>query len=870
MGLAVLILLGAVIALWSALLKAARRLDLVEKRLAGWDVTVNELALLYRRVGSLEDRVQAGVAGTTTLPETGAEADEPAPAPIPTRPETPAAVEPPAATSPPPEVASPASAPRAPAPVLPAHPEPDLPPTPDDVPSEAEGWEVTVGTSWLNKIGVTVTVIGIALMVGYSMANVGPAGRVILGYVLSIALLAAGVVFERRDAYRNYGYGLVAGGWAGLYFTTYAMRAVPAAQIITSDVVGTAGLALVAVGMIGHSLRYRSQTVTGLAYVVAFITLMLTPLRMFSLVATVPLAASLLFISQRFGWVRVSVLGVAATYAVFVLRTQALGSGASPFALTPEPYLVLAAYWLTFEIADIAARRRRPDEDGEVAPLFALNAVGLLLSGLIQLPPDVRFMTWFATVSAAAFLASAIVRARLLGLRHAETVDAAAFTTTHGAIAMAAALALWSVDLRFAGVRESLGLLLGAELLFLSGLALRDVHVRHMATIGGAVATLHVLHLAGLAGGPVVPAAGLSAGWSATALILAATWYANRETLRLRRLAPAMLEYGYSWTGTWLIVPVLDREFEFARALLAALALAAVLIEVGLRRRPEYRWQGYIVGPAAAVLMLPFFALGGGTPSDTWTVLPLAVVLAYAVAVRLARTPAGIGGRGARLAAGLSATFGTALLATFQHEVLPPEMVGPVWSATGLVLLLAGSWRHVPLLRGHAYALLVSGPAFAFGAILRPADATPAQLASVLAALMAAYAGTQIARGPIRAAWPDGGEPPSEETARLGLSVLATLVLTAVIALEAPDNAITLLWGLEGLALLGLGFPARDRVLRLSGLGLLLLCILKLFLYDLRELEALPRIISFVVLGVVLLAVSWVYTRFRDRLRRYL
>jgi uncharacterized membrane protein len=33
------------------------------------------------------------------------------------------------------------------------------------------------------------------------------------------------------------------------------------------------------------------------------------------------------------------------------------------------------------------------------------------------------------------------------------------------------------------------------------------------------------------------------------------------------------------------------------------------------------------------------------------------------------------------------------------------------------------------------------------------------------------------------------------------------------------------------------------------------------FIYDLSELEALPRIMSFVVLGLVLLGVSWAYTR---------
>ncbi|MBI5083849.1 MAG: DUF2339 domain-containing protein [Acidobacteria bacterium] len=60
------------------------------------------------------------------------------------------------------------------------------------------------------------------------------------------------------------------------------------------------------------------------------------------------------------------------------------------------------------------------------------------------------------------------------------------------------------------------------------------------------------------------------------------------------------------------------------------------------------------------------------------------------------------------------------------------------------------------------------------------------------------------------------------------------------------------------------------RVLRISGLSMLIVCIGKLFFYDLRNLETLPRIISFIALGIILLGVSWAYTRFRERLRRLL
>jgi uncharacterized membrane protein len=72
------------------------------------------------------------------------------------------------------------------------------------------------------------------------------------------------------------------------------------------------------------------------------------------------------------------------------------------------------------------------------------------------------------------------------------------------------------------------------------------------------------------------------------------------------------------------------------------------------------------------------------------------------------------------------------------------------------------------------------------------------------------------------------------------------------------------------MVLLLAGFPLRERALRLQGLALLLLCILKLFIYDLRNPETLYRILSFITLGLILLGVSWVYTRFRDRLKAYL
>jgi uncharacterized membrane protein len=43
-----------------------------------------------------------------------------------------------------------------------------------------------------------------------------------------------------------------------------------------------------------------------------------------------------------------------------------------------------------------------------------------------------------------------------------------------------------------------------------------------------------------------------------------------------------------------------------------------------------------------------------------------------------------------------------------------------------------------------------------------------------------------------------------------------------------------------------------------------------LFLYDLRNLETLYRILSFVALGLILLSVSWIYSRFREQVEKLL
>jgi hypothetical protein len=74
-----------------------------------------------------------------------------------------------------------------------------------------------------------------------------------------------------------------------------------------------------------------------------------------------------------------------------------------------------------------------------------------------------------------------------------------------------------------------------------------------------------------------------------------------------------------------------------------------------------------------------------------------------------------------------------------------------------------------------------------------------------------------------------------EAKVRPAISVLATGLVTWLLYERMPASYLTVACGAQGMVLLLAGFPLRERALRLQGLPLLLLCILKLFIYDLRK-----------------------------------
>ena len=86
----------------------------------------------------------------------------------------------------------------------------------------------------------------------------------------------------------------------------------------------------------------------------------------------------------------------------------------------------------------------------------------------------------------------------------------------------------------------------------------------------------------------------------------------------------------------------------------------------------------------------------------------------------------------------------------------------------------------------------------------------------------------------------------------------------------AQRLSLSLVWAVYGGVMLAIGMNRRSKLLRIMALALLGLTILKVFLFDLSSLDRLYRIISFIVLGAILLAVSFLYQRYRRRISEML
>ena len=76
---------------------------------------------------------------------------------------------------------------------------------------------------------------------------------------------------------------------------------------------------------------------------------------------------------------------------------------------------------------------------------------------------------------------------------------------------------------------------------------------------------------------------------------------------------------------------------------------------------------------------------------------------------------------------------------------------------------------------------------------------------------------------------------------------------------------VSILLMIIALGCVGIGFGLQDKVERICGLVMAFLVCVKLVLYDFREVEAMYRVVVFLVVGVIALLISCIYIRLEKK-----
>lgn len=77
---------------------------------------------------------------------------------------------------------------------------------------------------------------------------------------------------------------------------------------------------------------------------------------------------------------------------------------------------------------------------------------------------------------------------------------------------------------------------------------------------------------------------------------------------------------------------------------------------------------------------------------------------------------------------------------------------------------------------------------------------------------------------------------------------------------------LSILWGLYSLSLIALGIWKKQKHLRVAAIVLFSITLIKLFFYDIAHLETLSKTIVFVSLGILLLIISFLYNKFKNQI----
>lgn len=306
---------------------------------------------------------------------------------------------------------------------------------------------------------------------------------------------------------------------------------------------------------------------------------------------------------------------------------------------------------------------------------------------------------------------------------------------------------------------------------------------------------------------------------------------------------------------------------------LVALAVSAVLAGVGYEYRIGHEYLLYLNLRFAATLAVPFM-----TFAHAYTLRRLRDLCH----LREAHESEALYGIGIFLVTVLMTVETSGWLCLHGYYYASRCLLPLIWTLGAGAYLAAGMRLRLPRLRTAGIAVLcVAGILAARGYYFymtgRYALYLNGRFLAALAVVLAAFAQAFVLRR-LRSL-----SAPGERAAARVLNGIATALLLLLLSVETPtyfletmshpvrarwaaQTSLSILWGVYATVILAFGFWRNIRSLRLSALGLFGLTALKLVIVDMAKVREVYRIVSFFVLGVLMIAASYLYHRVEKRL----
>ena len=206
-----------------------------------------------------------------------------------------------------------------------------------------------------------------------------------------------------------------------------------------------------------------------------------------------------------------------------------------------------------------------------------------------------------------------------------------------------------------------------------------------------------------------------------------------------------------------------------------------------------------------------------------------------------------------------------------------------LWAAGGLATMLWGRWRTLGSMLAGGWLILalaalawLSYDTIAWRLTEGKAAGAPVVLnlqfgIGLLVAIILAF-GVQLLRSTGR---PETPSDPARAPVMTGLAIIAaiglwlgSLEIDRFLADEpnARQTGLSIFWGLYAIALLAVGFRRRSAMIRYVGLALLTLTVGKVLVIDLARVPTVYRVVSFLGVGLLLVATSVAYSKLAPKL----